>query len=299
MENNTFGGIVMTETAEPKPAAPSWRNRIWRIFRIVAVAYVGVVLVFLLLENNLIYYPVSAAADWQQPLDETWQDVFFSTPNGTKLHAWWCPKESSDGALIFCHGNAGNLSHRADLLPILQDEMNVSVLIFDYPGYGKSEGSPSEAECYAAGEAAYQWLTGEKKNSAERIIILGNSLGGGVATELARRHPHRALILCKTFTSMPAVGQRLYPWLPVRWLMRTRFENLSKLKDLKKPILIAHGTADPLVPYNHAEQLYESANEPKMLYTIDNGDHDCPLPVEFFRKARRFIEESEAGQDAE
>src|SRR5207248_5963463 len=128
-------------------------------------------------------------------------------------------------------------------------QLEMPVLIFDYPGYGRSEGSPSEAGCYAAAEAAYAWLVQTQQVPPGQIILYGGSLGGGVAVELARRQPHRALILVSTFTSIPDMAQQLYPWLPARWLVRNRFDSLAKIGQCTQPVFIAHGTADGLLPY--------------------------------------------------
>src|SRR5262245_129171 len=113
----------------------------------------------LLLENSLLFHPVRATTDWLYPPDARVQDVEFRSADGTKIHAWWLPHPQAEGAMLYCHGNAGNLSHRSTMVYRWHQEMNVSVLIFDYPGYGRSEGKPSEAGCYAAGDAAYDWLT--------------------------------------------------------------------------------------------------------------------------------------------
>src|SRR5262249_58324820 len=170
--------------------------------------------------------------------------------------------------LLYCHGNAGNLSHRAGAVAALQKLLGVPILIFDYPGYGKSAGRPTEAGCCAAAEAAYDWLTGTQKVPPERLLLYGGSLGGGVAVDLASRRPYGALILMKTFTSMPDVGQSLYPWLPVRWLMRNRFNSLEKIGSCRQPVFIAHGTTDGLIPFAQGERLFAAANEPKRFFAM-------------------------------
>jgi fermentation-respiration switch protein FrsA (DUF1100 family) len=172
----------------------------------------------------------------------------------------------------------------------LAKALGVSVLIFDYPGYGKSDGRPSEAGCYAAGEAAFTWLT--RQVPAENIILFGKSLGGGVATELARRHPHRALVLVKTFTSVPDVAQDIYPWLPARWLARNRFESLRKLSQCNRPVFVAHGDCDSIIPYAHGRRLYDAAHEPKRFLAMPGCNHNDTLPVEFFLELRRFLDQN-------
>lgn len=280
---------------DSRPASPPPRNRLGCLLRTVAipvVLYLGVVVLFMALENWMIYFPARADKCWEPPLSPEWQDVYISLPTGGRIHGWWCPHprhgESSD-VVLYCHGNAGNLSARRGVIPILQSEWNASVFIFDYPGYGKSEGRPNEAACYASAEAAYRWLTEDRRIPGERVILYGVSLGGGVATYLAVNHRHRALVLAKTFTSLPEVGQRLYPILPVRWLMRTQFNNLERIPRCPRPIAIIHGTNDSLVPFSHAERLYAAAPEPKLLYPVPDGDHNSPLPIECFRDVRDFL----------
>lgn len=257
------------------------------------VLYGGVVLVLWFLENKLVYHPRSAVQDWQPPPAATFQDVFFTSAEGTQLHGWWCPRRESACTVLYCHGNAGNLSHRGYSLLALQEELEASVFIFDYPGYGKSGGRPSEAGCYAAAEAAYDWLVQQAGVPAEQLIFYGGSLGGGVAVELACRRPrYRALILAKTFTSLPEVAQHLFPWLPARWLMRNRFDNLSKLGRCHGPVVLAQATADRLIPWEHGPRLFAAAPSPKLFYPLEGADHNDPLPREFFRAVRQFLEQT-------
>jgi fermentation-respiration switch protein FrsA (DUF1100 family) len=261
------------------------------------VVYVGVLLLLLALENRLLFHPIRAADEWLDPaaFHLTAEDVELRTADGVRIHGWWCPLKETvqspiGGALLYCHGNAGNLSHRAYLIPSWLRYVQVPVFIFDYPGYGKSEGKPTEAGCYAAGEAAYEWLVQTKGIPPERIWLLGGSLGGGVAVELASRKPHGALILTKTFTSAPDVGQQTFPFLPVRWVMRNRFENLAKIGKCRRPVFIAHGTADSLIPFSHGQRLFEAANEPKRFFILENAEHNDLLPPEFFHSVRDFLQ---------
>lgn len=276
---------------DSKPVKRSaWLRVTWQALRLLLIGYLGVVLVMMFLENKLVYHPVRASEDWQNPPSgANWQDVELTTTDGIKIHAWWCPVSGAESALLFCHGNAGNLSHRIEAIEKWQRELGVSVLIFDYPGYGKSAGSPSEPACYAAGEAAYRWLTDTQHVPPDNILLFGGSIGGGIATELAVRHRCQALILANTFTSLPEVGQRLYPWLPVRLVMRNRYNNLAKLPQVQSPVIITHGRLDSLVPFAHAERLYEAAREPKLFHPVAASDHNTPLSVEFYRAVQQFL----------
>jgi fermentation-respiration switch protein FrsA (DUF1100 family) len=274
----------------------AWKGRVVRFGITAGLVYMGVLLVLLALENWLVFHPVRAEDEWVDPaaFHLAVEDVELQIADGIRIHGWWCPlKEASQnsigGALLYCHGNAGNLSHRAYVIPSWHRYGQVPVLIFDYPGYGKSAGKPSEAGCYAAAEAAYEWLVQNKGIPAERIWLYGDSLGGAVTVDLASRKPHGALILVRTFTSVPDVGQQTFPWLPVRWVMRNRFDNLAKIGKCPRPVFIAHGTADSLIPFRHSERLYEAANEPKSFFILENAEHNDSLPPEFFLAVRDFL----------
>jgi fermentation-respiration switch protein FrsA (DUF1100 family) len=254
-----------------------------------------VLAVLMALENWLVYYPVLASKEWIAPPNNRVQDIELESADGTRIHAWWCPVEGAKGAVLYCHGNAGNLSQRSGSIAALQKALKESVLIFDYPGYGKSGGKPSEAGCYAAGDAAYQWLVDKQHIPADRILLYGGSMGGGVAVDLAARKPCRALILFKTFTTMPDVAARLYPWLPVRWVMRNRFDNLGKIGKCHRPVFIAQATADQLVPFAQGQRLYEAANNPKYFFPLDGADHNDPVPATIFPALLEFLEKAETG----
>lgn len=249
---------------------------------------VGNVLTFF--ENKLVYRPCSAAEDWQPAPVPSIEDVALTSGDGTPIHGWWLARPEGPGAVLYFHGNAGNLSHRGGSIVKLGELLKTSVLIIDYPGYGKSGGRPSEKGCCLAGDAAHDWLTRARRIPAERILLFGASLGGGVAVDLAARKPCRALILVKTFTSCPDAAARLYPWLPVRWLMRNRFDNKRKIKTIHAPVFIAHGTADSIVPFALGKELYEAANEPKAFLALEGQDHNDRLGEDFFRGLLPFIE---------
>lgn len=276
-----------------KPKPRTWKHRLSRLLRGTLVCYLGILLVLLFFENRLLYHPARANEDWAAPPNELVQDVELSA-DGVKIHAWWCPPpgwKPEHGAMLYCHGNAGNLSHRGGAIADWQRERAEAVLIFDYPGYGRSEGAPSEAGCYAATDAAYDWLTEVQKVRPEAVILLGRSLGGGAAAHLAVSRPHRALVLLCAFTSVPDMAQQMFPWLPCRWLVRNRFENLSRIKQCRGPLLIAHGTADEVVPFTHGERLFAAANEPKHFFAMPGEGHNAALGPDFFQALREFLGE--------
>jgi fermentation-respiration switch protein FrsA (DUF1100 family) len=194
------------------------------------------------------------------------------------LHGWFFPAETnsrrSDKVFLICHGNAGNISHRLDTYALLL-RIGASVFAFDYRGYGRSTGRPSESGTYLDGQAALQWLF-QRGFKTEDVILYGESLGGGIASELAMRAPLGGLILVSSYTSIPALGQELFPWLPVRWISTIKYDTLSKLPRIRVPLLIVHSKMDTLIGFHHAQRNFAAANEPKFLCEID-GDHNDAL----------------------
>lgn len=177
--------------------------------------------------------------------------------------------------MLICHGNGGNISHRLTLCRGLL-ETGVNVFLFDYRGYGHSEGVVSEEGTYLDAQAAQGWLRGR---GFTRIIAFGESLGGGVAAELAVRESVAGLVLSNTFTSIADVGADLFPWLPVRWFHTIHYDTLSKLPRIKAPVLIMHSRDDEIVRFRHAERNFAAANEPK-LFSETHGLHNETLALD-------------------
>ena len=257
----------------------------------VGVMYVGVIVFFKAIEHWLVFRGCTATESWQKPTDPRTQDVTFTSADGTKLHAWWLPPvRPENGAFLFAHGNGGNLSFCGGLAADLWRVTGAGVLVFDYPGYGKCDGEPSEAGCYAAGDAAYAWLTGEGKIAPNRVILLGQSLGGGVAVDLATRHDHRALVLMCTFTTLPAAAKNRFRFLPTHTFMRSRFDSVSKIGRCTRPVFIAHGTEDRTVPFWQGEALFAAANEPKEFLRLDGYFHGNLAGDHFYVPLAKFLE---------
>ncbi len=271
-----------------------WRRRAACLLLAVPGVYVGVALVLMAFENSLVYHPTPAALSWEPPPRSDVRDIWLDPAEGERIHGWWLPAPDSPGALLYLHGNAGNLSHRGPTVVRLRDTLGLSVLIIDYPGFGKSTGTPTEAGCYRAADAAYDWLTNERKIDPRQIVLFGKSLGGGVATYLASRKEHRALALVKTYTSLPDVGSTIYPWLPVRLLMRNRFDSLSRIAACHRPVIVAHGTTDELIPFALGQRLYEAANEPKEFLAMPNHGHNDEFPASFYTGLREFLRKHRA-----
>jgi fermentation-respiration switch protein FrsA (DUF1100 family) len=285
-------GDTAAKVADPKQA-PSFRRRLLRLLVQVGAIYLGVLIVLLLLENALVYHPSRETDSWEPPpANVVVEEVWVQTPDGTRIHGWWFPCEGAKGALLYAHGNAGNLSHRGPVAPFLMQALGTSVLLFDYPGYGKSTGKPSEAGCYAATDAMYDWLTQTQHLPPENIILFGKSLGGGPATELAVRRAHRALVLVKCFTSIPDMAQSQFPFLPARWLVRNRFDNLEKIGKCTRPVVIAEAERDEMIPNWMGHKLYEAAHEPKRYFLLENSSHNDVLPASFLTGLADFLRET-------
>ncbi len=283
----------MSTFPPPRPT-PARRSRFaLRCLLVLALGYGATLLVLLALEDRLLFHPAPAARRWaESPAGFAVEDVAFQAADGTPLHGRWFPCRGARGAVLVCHSRAGNLSLElgAAALAGWQREVGVSVFVFDYPGYGRSGGRPGEAGCYAAADAAYDWLT--RRVAPRDVLIFGRSLGSAVAVDLASRRPHRALVLVSPFTSIPAVVQRVYPVLPARALMHNRFDSAAKVGRCPRPLLVVHGTHDHLVPLAEGQRLFAAAKEPKRFRPVAGARHDDSVLAGFFPAVRRFLAET-------
>jgi fermentation-respiration switch protein FrsA (DUF1100 family) len=279
------GNGAETLPTSPRPCeARSWRlwPALWRIGRLLLLAALVVVGAMMFLENSLIYFPaVYPEGDWN-PRGLPVEDAWFHAPGGPRVHGWYVPKQGARAALLFCHGNGGNITHRVDTLMMLHRRVGVSVLIFDYRGYGRSEGHPNEAGVLADARAARAWLADRENIRPADVVLMGESLGGAVAVDLAARDGARALVLESTFSSLPDVAAYHYTWLPVRWAMRTQFDSVGKIGDYHGPLLQAHGDADRIVPLRFGRRLFEAAAEPKQFLLLPGHDHNDSMPPRFY-----------------
>lgn len=257
---------------KPKPVTTRRRAAV------LVAALLALPFMFRWFEHSQVYHPSRTFDATGHELGRVFEDVTFTAADGVRLHGWFYPADKASDrarwAVLVCHGNGGNISHRLALAGALL-RTGVAVFLFDYRGYGRSAGRPSEEGTYWDAQAAHAWLR-QRGFAAERIIAYGESLGGGVATELARREPLGGLVLQSTFTSIPDVGRELFPWLPVRWISTIRYDTRSKLPDLHLPVLILHSREDTLVRFAHAEANYAAANQPKLSWELE-GDHNEAL----------------------
>ena len=204
-----------------------------------------------------------------------YEDVFMQTQDGQKLNAWFIPAKKSSFTLLFCHGNGGNISHRGGKIEII-NKFGLNMFIFDYRGYGKSEGRPSEQGIYLDGRAAYDYLIKEKNIAPENIILYGESLGAAVATDLASKVEIRAIILEGAFTSAKDMSREIYPFLPTIFL-KSKLDSLSKIKKIASAKLFIHSANDEIVPIHLSHKLFNAAPEPKTFRTIGGGHNTCHM----------------------
>jgi len=229
-------------------------------------------------EHRQVYAPSRTLEASGAELGRPFEDVRFLTSDGVSLHGWFFPANPGSPrghlVIVLLHGNVGNIGRRLHFYQAWL-ELGVNVFAFDYRGFGRSEGRPSEEGTYRDAQAAVQWLR-EKGFAAEHLLALGKSLGGGVACELALREPIGGLILQNTFTSIPDLGSELFPWLPVRRVNRIKYDTVHKLPRVHVPVLVAHSPTDDLIGFHHAERNFQAANPPKLLWELC-GDHTSTI----------------------
>lgn len=275
------------------PAAPrrlSLRYRLVRGLIVLSVFYMLVAVLAMLGENYLVFQPSRFPDGNWRPIGLSVEDAHFTAADDTALHGWYIPHPNPRVHVLYAQGNAGNLTYRLDFLAQLS-RLRASVFIFDYRGYGKSQGAPTEAGILMDARAARAWFANRAKIGERDIVLFGESLGGGVMVDLAAEDGARGLILQSTFTSACDVGACAFPWLPVRWLMRTRLDSLSKIGRYDGPLLQIHGDDDTIVPFDLGQQLHAAAiDRQKVFVTAPRTGHNYPWPPAFVAALDQFFE---------
>lgn len=255
---------------------------------VLFIAYWGVGVILYVMQPKFLYDPVQEIPYNPGELDIDFEDVVFESSDGLRLSGWYIPapagtthrdypeKERTKGpapTILFCHGNGGNMMHCLDSINIFYN-FGLSCFIFDYRGYGQSQGKPSEVGTYLDAEAAYKWLTREKKIPPDNIIIFGRSLGGSIAAYLASKVKVGALIVESTFTSYADIGKKFYPYMPVRWFASFIYRTIDYIKDVHCPLMLIYSRNDEVIPFDFGLELYEAANEPKKFVEIFGSHND-------------------------
>lgn len=286
-----------------------WQLRLWRFLQRCLVYYLGFVLVLSLLQRSLMYVPTRAAT---LPVSRaglpygTAVDISFKSDDGLELHGWHVLPtgkfavgaadydrhlaNGSEFVILFFHGNGGNRLHRVEDYKLLRS-LGCHIIAFDYRGYGENAGQPSEMSLIADAHAAWKDLTEGRQVPANRILIYGESLGGGVAVRLASdlceaKEVPGGLILCSTFSSMVDAASYHYPWLPVRAVLKDRYLSDRHIKHMTAPLLMLHGERDRIVPYRLGRKLFDAAPQqsatgiPKTFVDLPRADHNDILFTE-------------------
>ncbi|MBT5376771.1 MAG: alpha/beta hydrolase [Nitrospinaceae bacterium] len=275
-----------------------------RVRKVTGVQFVGL-LVFLLLvyaafllssENKIIFHPSRYPDGFWNPASEgvLAQDIYFTAEDGVKLHGWFIPAENAVATLLWFHGNAGNISHRLDNIQRLA-RLNLNVFIFDYRGYGRSEGVPSEAGIYKDSQAAYDAVLRLDGVSVDTLFLFGRSLGGICAVQTAMNWPAKGLLLESVFTNSSDMARKIFPLIPLGWAMKSKLDAVSKVPHLRLPKLFLHGTDDEIVPYDMGRKLFDAAAEPKTFYSIAGAGHNDTYVLggdEYFNALNQFITET-------
>ena len=268
-----------------------WRAAVRAVLRILVLLVIagGLLLLF---EKHLIYFPTRAHEVTPAGLGLASEEVELRAEDGVRLHGWFLPVKGSRLTVLVCHGNGGNVSHRLDRVLLMQSRLNVDTLLFDYRGYGKSEGSPDEQGTYRDARAAYRWLVAHG-HGPERVVLFGESLGSAVALQLALEVEARALMLESPFASVPEMARAVYPFLPLWPFVRTRYDNVAKVARLRMPLLVLHGERDEVVPFAQGRRVFDAAPEPKRFFAIPGASHNDTYLVggeAYWRALREFLE---------
>jgi fermentation-respiration switch protein FrsA (DUF1100 family) len=251
-----------------------------KVKRMLLVVAIGLVLGYLLLvayvyakQGSMLYFPTKEIEATPLDVGLDYRELTLQTKDGIVISAWLIPAEDARGAVLFCHGNGGNISHRLDSIRIFHN-LGLDVLIFDYRGYGRSQGSPDEEGTYLDAEAAWAYLVNDLRVKPQSVVIFGRSLGSAVAAEIALRKQTGVLIMESGFTSVPELGKKFYPHLPVRLISRYHYASIDKVGEIRIPKLFIHSPADEIIPYEQGVKLFEGAGGPKEFLRIKGGHNE-------------------------
>ncbi len=269
---------------------------LWK-FLLAAVCIYALLTAFIYFrQSSMIYFPNMpgrALTATPQQLGMQYEEVEFTAEDGVGLHDWFVPAAEAKASLLFFHGNAGNISHRLESIAIF-NSLGLDVFIFDYRGYGQSQGKTSEEGTYRDAEAAWSYLTETRGVAADGIIVFGRSLGSSIAAWIASRRDPAGLIVESGFSSVPSMAQRLYPFLPVRWLAKFRYDTAGYVSSLSCPLLVVHSKHDEIIPYAEGRAVYDAAPADKRFLEIRGGHNDGFLVsgADYINGLRDFIEAS-------
>ena len=255
------------------------------------------IVLWTLLERRFVFFPVTELLYTPSDVNLEYEDVQVRTSDDLMIKGWFIPGWGSDVTWLWFHGNGGNLGHRVGELEMAHHRIGANIFIFDYRGYGESEGVPSEKGTYLDSRAAIEYLSSRPGVNSGRIVYIGHSLGAAVAIEAALTSPPMAMILISPFASVRDMASLTLPFPPAGWLLRNHYDNISRVRKLTMPLLVLHGDQDETVPIYQGRKLYEAANEPKKFHTLEGAAHNDTYQVggeQYWRAIESFLSDVEA-----
>ena len=243
------------------------------------------------IDELLLFFPTKHPDGNWNPRNLEFEDVWITSDDGTRIHGWYCPCENPKAQVLYAHGNAGNLSHRAGLLKYLQNNLRVSTLIFDYRGYGRSEGFSTTSGAIADTRAASKYLANRAGVNESDLVLMGRSLGGALVVQVACDTKPRGLIIESSFASLKQMASLHYPKLA--WIVpRKKLDSADAIKSYAGQLLQSHGTHDRTIPYTSGVELYDAARtKSKTFIEIPNADHNDPMPNSYYATMNKYFAE--------
>ncbi len=249
------------------------RGKATRLLGLTLILVVLIVALLTQLERLFVFFPTTELDNTPDQVGLTYEDVYFTNGDGTRLNAWYVPGKT-DVTWLWFHGNGGNIGHRVEEMAAIHHVLGVNLLIFDYQGYGRSEGRPSERGTSADARAALAYLQGRPDVDSEKIVYFGRSLGAAVAVELATSHSPLGMVLVAPFASLGDMARIHYKPLPLNWLVGNRYNSLVRIQQVDRPLLIFHGDQDSTVPISQGMKLFNAAREPKQFHRLAGAGHN-------------------------
>lgn len=256
------------------------------LVRILAMLIAGLAVYLMLFENSLIFYPERTLAGFPHV---PFEDVRFTAADGTRLHGWFIPFKDSKKIFVISHGNAGNIGHRYEMGEFINREFQANTLMYDYRGYGESEGRPTESGVYSDLSGAIRYAL-SRGYSPNELYLIGQSLGSAVTVEIASQQRVAGVILEAPFTSIRAMARRIAFSLPIDYFLRARFDSLSKIGSVRAPIAVIHGKRDPVVPFQLGQELFDAAASPKKFFPIDAEIHEGAMMALGLERTKELLE---------
>ncbi len=284
----------MRSESETKAEPSHARTLLKSALRITLAALIGATLFLMIFEKRLIYYPAAALDVTPAALGLPFEEVSIDVEHGVKLHGWFIKssKQPAVATVLFSHGNAGNIADRIDRIRTWRT-LGVDVLLYDYRGFGRSTGAPDEEGTYEDGRAAYDYLLKTRGVDPARLVLMGESLGCAISIQLALDRKAAGLVLEAPFASIPHMAAAIYPFLPAKLFVRTKYDNVAKIPQLKMPVLIVQGTQDEVIPVAQGRLVYEAAPQPKKFLSVEGAHHNDVYVVggdRYLRELASFIE---------